>query len=88
MALGAQREHVMRIVFSSMLVSVGSGIVAGLGLSLALSKVLATWAEASSRDPFILLAATLLLVLVAAIACALPARRASKVEPMAALRCE
>ena len=47
MALGAQREHVMRIVFSSMLVSVGSGIVAGLGLSLALNKILATWAEAS-----------------------------------------
>ena len=88
MALGAQREHVMRIVFSSMLVSVGSGIVAGLGLSLALNKILATWAEASSRDPVILLAATLLLVLVAAIACALPARRASKVEPMSALRCE
>jgi ABC-type antimicrobial peptide transport system permease subunit len=78
----------MRIVFSSMLVSVGSGIVAGLGLSLALNKILATRAEASSRDPVILLAATLLLVLVAAIACALPARRASKVEPMAALRCE
>ena len=88
MALGAQREHVMRIVFSSMLVSVGSGIVAGLGLSLALNKILATWAVGSSRDPGILLAATLLLVLVAAIACALPARRASKVEPMAALRCE
>jgi ABC-type antimicrobial peptide transport system permease subunit len=78
----------MRIVFSSMLVSVGSGIVAGLGLSLALNKILATWAVGSSRDPSILLAATLLLVLVAALACALPARRASKVEPMAALRCE
>ena len=81
MALGAQREHVMRIVFSSMLVSVGSGIVAGLGLSLALNKVLATWAVGSSRYPGILLAATLLLVLVAAIACALPARRASKSSP-------
>jgi predicted permease len=88
MALGAQRGHVLRIVFASMLVSVGGGILAGLGLTLALNKILAAWAEGSSRDPVILLAATLLLILVAAVACAVPARRASKVEPMTALRYE
>jgi hypothetical protein len=88
MALGAQRGHVMQIVFTSMLASVGGGILAGLGLTLALSRVLAAWAEGSSRDPLILLGAAILLILVAGIACALPARRASKLEPMNALRCE
>jgi predicted permease len=88
MALGAQRGHVLQIVFTSMLVSVGSGILAGVGLTLALNKILAAWAAGSSRDPIILLAATFLLILVAALACAVPARRASKVEPMTALRYE
>ncbi len=88
MALGAQREHVVRIVFASMLVSVGSGLLAGVGFTLALNRILAAWAEGSSRDPIILLAAALVLTLVAGIACALPARRASRVEPMTALRCE
>jgi predicted permease len=88
MALGAQREHVARIVFASMLASVGSGLLAGVGLTLALNRILAAWAEGSSRDPIILLAAALVLTVVAAIACALPARRASQVEPMTALRSE
>ena len=87
-ALGAQRGHVLRIVFSSMVASVGGGIVAGVVLTLALNKVLARWAEGSSRDPVILLAVTLLLTMVAALASAVPARRASAVDPMAALRTE
>jgi len=88
MALGAQREHILRIVFASMLVSLGSGILAGLGLTLGMNRMLATWAEGSSRDPVILVSASLVLITVAGIACAVPARRASKVEPMSALRCE
>ena len=88
MALGAQRGHVLRIVFASTVVSVGGGILAGLALTVGLHKVLAQWAEGSSRDPLILLAVTALLSAVAAIACVLPARRASKVDPMTALRYE
>lgn len=87
-ALGAQRAHVLKIVFTSTVVSVGSGIVAGVVLTLALNKVLAQWAEGSSRDPLILLAVTLLLSLVAVIACAGPARKALGVDPMTALRYE
>jgi predicted permease len=88
MALGAPRRHVLRIVFASTVVSVGGGILAGLVLTLALHKVLAQWAEGSSRDPLILLVVTVLLSAIAAIACVLPARRASNVDPMTALRYE
>jgi hypothetical protein len=65
-ALGAPRGHVLRIVFVSTLTSVGSGILAGLILTQALNRVLAKWAEGSSRDPFLLPAAALVLSLVAA----------------------
>jgi ABC-type antimicrobial peptide transport system permease subunit len=87
-ALGAPRTHVLQIVFSSTGLSVGSGILAGALLAFALNKVLARWAEGSSGDPFILLAVTLLLGVVAALACSAPARRAVNVDPMTALRCE
>jgi hypothetical protein len=88
MALGAQRGHVLRIVFATTLGSVGSGILAGLALTLAMNKILAKWTEGNSRDPIIFLAGTLLLSVISGIACAIPARRASEVDPMTALRCE
>jgi len=88
MALGAQRMHVLRIVFISTVASVGSGILAGIVLTLALNKVLARWAEGTARDPLVLLAVTVLLSVVAALACSGPARRAVKVDPMTALRYE
>ena len=55
MALGAQRLHVLRIVFASTIVSVGSGILAGLALSVGLNQIIARWAEGNARDPLILL---------------------------------
>jgi len=88
MALGAQRGNVLRIVFASTLVSVGSGILAGVALALALNTILAKWAQGNSRDPVILLAGALLLSVVSGIACAIPARHASESDPMTALRCE
>jgi predicted permease len=86
MALGAPRTHVLRIVFASTVVSVGCGMVAGLVLTLSLQRLLLHWAEGSSRDPLVVVAAALLLSLVAAVACAVPARRASRVDPVTALR--
>jgi predicted permease len=86
MALGAPRTHVLRIVFESTVVSVGCGIAAGLILALSLQRLLAHWAESSSRDPLVVVAAAVLMTLVAMVACSIPARRASKVDPVTALR--
>ncbi len=88
MALGAQSRHVFRIVFASAGVSVGLGIAAGLALSFALNRLLSTWVENGSASPLILLAVSFLLLSVAGLACLLPARRASAVNPVSALRYE
>ena len=88
MALGAPRGHVLRLVYSSTLVSVGGGVLAGIALSIALKSVLARWADGNARDPVILFTGALLLVLVSGIACTLQARLAARVDPMTALRCE
>jgi len=88
MALGAQRRDVLRIVFLSTASSVVTGIVAGVLLSLAMKRIVAQWAQGSAINLSVLLGVTVLLGLVAAIACVLPAHRASTVDPMQALRYE
>ncbi len=88
MAVGAQRSDVVRLVLKSAAITVAAGIGAGLVLSLALGRMLASWAGGSSRDPLMLCVVALLLLAVAAIACAWPARRAATIEPMRALRTE
>lgn len=87
-ALGAQRWHVLKLVFSSAGISVGVGILAGSALSFGLSRVMVHWLENAFASPLLLLGVSLLLLAVAALACLLPARRASTVDPMTALRCE
>jgi predicted permease len=88
LALGARRGDLLRIVFRSALGSMSAGIFAGVILSLALSQIIAKWVQGNPRDPVILLAGTVLLGLVSGLACAIPARRAAKVDPIIALRCE
>ncbi len=88
MALGAQRGHVLGIVFASTLGSVASGIGAGMVLTVGLNSVFAQWAKGNLRDPVILVAGALLLILVSALASAMSAWQASRLDPMTALRCE
>jgi predicted permease len=88
MALGARRGDVLKIVFASAGASVGLGLAVGLALSFGLSKMIASWVQNSSSNPLLIVGVSLLLLAVAALACMVPARRASSVDPMTALRCE
>lgn len=88
MALGAQRVHVLQIVFASVAFDVGGGILAGVLLALASNRIMAHWSAGASNSPLILAAVTLLLIAVAGAASAVPARRAVSTDPMTALRCE
>jgi len=88
MALGATRGQVLQLVFVWTARSVIGGLACGLLLSLMLSRVLSKWAEGSAHHPLVFAAVTLLLVLTSALAALIPARRASSVDPMVALRYE
>jgi predicted permease len=86
MALGARRAGIIHLVLQSSLVTVAVGAGIGLALSLLLSKVLATSAHATVRDPVMLLAACAVLLAVTALACLYPAWRAASIDPMQAIR--
>jgi len=86
MALGANGLQVLRLVFASTATSVVGGLAGGTALSLALSKFLSRWAEGSSQSAILFIAATVLLILTAALAALGPARRAASIDPMEALR--
>jgi predicted permease len=88
MALGAHRVDILWLVFASAGLSVGLGLALGMALSFGSTRLFAQWATNSGRDPLLVMGACLLLVIIAALACVVPARRASGVDPMAALRCE
>jgi putative ABC transport system permease protein len=85
-ALGAQRRDVLRLVALSAGTSVGLGILAGLALSFGLNHMISRWIEGGTRDPFLVLLASAVLIGVAALACLIPARRAIAIDPMRALR--
>jgi ABC-type antimicrobial peptide transport system permease subunit len=87
-ALGAKAADLIRLVLSSTAIQVGSGVAAGIALSIAFNKLATKWVTESSRDPLLLGGVTVLLVIAAALACLAPARRAASVDPMEALRSE
>jgi putative ABC transport system permease protein len=89
MALGAERKDVLAMVLYQGMKLVGVGMAAGLLGSLALTQALSGLLyQVSATDPFTFAAASILLGCVALLACGLPAYRAARVEPMAALRVE
>lgn len=87
MALGARRGRVLRLIVREGMVVGAIGIGAGIAGALALSRVLASLVfDVPVRDPLTYAAVAAALALVALAACAIPARKASRVDPMVALR--
>ena len=89
MALGAQRSSVLQMILASSISLVGFGIIVGIIIALALSKYVAgLLIGVSPRDPFIFVMLPLALLAATTIASLIPAARATRVEPVTALRYE
>lgn len=88
-ALGAQRGDVFRLIMIRGVILVGAGVAIGLGASLVVSRLLSTMLFGVAPNNVTTLAGVSAgLIAVALLACYLPARRATKVDPMVALRYE
>jgi predicted permease len=87
LALGAQRADILRLVLGKGVVLAGLGIVAGVIFSASTASMMASLLYGvRPHDPAVFLIVPLLLLAVAALASYLPARRATRVDPMRALR--
>jgi len=89
MAMGATTYEVSRMVLREALHLVGAGIITGLIGTLLLGRILNSLLfEVSSIDPLTYLAGAVVVALVSLLACWMPARRATRVDPIVALRYE
>jgi predicted permease len=89
MALGAQARDVLRLVLGQGAILIISGALLGSAGAYAVSRLLLSLIPSlPTRDPLTLLVAGLALVAVALLACLIPARRATRVDPLVALRSE
>jgi putative ABC transport system permease protein len=89
MALGARPQEVLWMVIGEGMLLAGLGVLAGLGGSLALTKFLNSLLyETKPTDPATFLCVAIALTLMALLACYVPARRATRVDPLVALRYE
>jgi predicted permease len=86
LALGARRATVVQLVLRSTAEMFAVGAAAGLIVTLILSPIILSWGGGRASDPFTLLAAAFILVVVAALASIFPAWRAASIDPMQVLR--
>jgi putative ABC transport system permease protein len=88
-ALGAQRSDVLRLILRQGMTLVAAGVIFGVAASLGLTRLIASLLYGiSASDPITFVLLSLALTLVAFVACWLPARRASAVDPIVALHAE
>lgn len=89
MAIGARRMNVFAMIMQHGLVLTGIGLAVGIAGSLVMTQLLSSLLfNVSAVDPVTILLQSALLVVITLLACYIPARRATKVDPMTALRCE
>ena len=89
LALGAQSRDVLKLVMGQGMVPTLIGVVLGIAAALALTRLMSSLLYGvSATDPATFVMIVLLLVLMALLACYIPARRAMKVDPIVALRYE
>jgi len=89
MALGAQRADLVRMVVTQGIALAVTGTAIGLGAAAGISRLLTTLLYGvKPEDPATLASVTLLLIVVAIVAASVPARKATRVDPIVALRCE
>jgi putative ABC transport system permease protein len=89
MALGAERSDVLRLVIGHGAKMALVGIAIGTGAALGLARLMVNQLfGVSAHDPLTFAGVAMLLILVAVAACYIPARRAMRVDPVVALRCE
>jgi ABC-type antimicrobial peptide transport system permease subunit len=88
-ALGSRRGEVVRLVLKEGMFVIAIGIAVGLGAALGSTRLLSSLIYGVSvTDPIAFVGVVVLLALVGLSACYIPARRASRVDPVVALRCE
>ena len=89
LALGARKGDVIRLVLRQGMTPALAGAALGLAGAWAMTRLISGLLfEVNATDPATFAAVTLLLLAIALLACWIPARRAAKVDPMIALRCE
>jgi putative ABC transport system permease protein len=88
MAIGAQPTDILAMVFRQGLLIVSVGLLVGIAAAFASARVLSGFLVVSATDPATYISVAAALALVALCACYIPARRATKVDPMVALRYE